>query len=408
MQNDTSSLCAVIGEADDPQNQRQFLLTLPLSSDGNTVVYGAAGGGKTTFVMTMLYSLLTAHTSKTLHLYLLDYGSEMLRMFEKAPQVGDVLFSSDAEKTKKPLLDALKRACPQKTHLRGVWRRRTVIPPVFGKGSAKLRSADIVTVIHNYAGFTETYEELESQVALLSREGSKYGILFVITAVNTNAVRYRTLQNFKRIFVLQMNDHRNTAACSVRRAGVVPAQCPGRGLFKTDQVYEFQTACIGDDPVMAVRTLCKSLAEQNTAPGAPRVPILPEVVTPSFVDSAVDAQALSYPVGVFKDSLAIASVSLTTRPIHYVLSQSGCPSFIKAFVQVASSRERLSVFLFDGDQSAAHAYEHVSYAADADSLNAAVVSLFSELVYRHNHTKEVLEQAAPRRFMNRGSMWSMQ
>ena len=76
------------------------MLTLPLSSDGNTVVYGAAGGGKTTFVMTMIYSLLTAHTAKTLHLYLLDYGSEMLRMFEKAPQVGDVLFSSEAEKTK--------------------------------------------------------------------------------------------------------------------------------------------------------------------------------------------------------------------------------------------------------------------------------------------------------------------
>lgn len=387
VQNDTSSLCAVIGEADDPQNQRQFLLTLPLSSDGNTVVYGAAGGGKTTFVMTMLYSLLTAHTSKTLHLYLLDYGSEMLRMFEKAPQVGDVLFSSDAEKTKN-LFSMLSKELA---------RRKRICAEYGGDAQSYRRFSgkdlpDIVTVIHNYAGFTETYEDLESQVALLSREGSKYGILFVITAVNTNAVRYRTLQNFKRIFVLQMNDPSEYSGVLGSTGGVVPAQCPGRGLFKTDQVYEFQTACIGDDPVMAVRTLCKSLAEQNTAPGAPRVPILPEVVTPSFVDSAVDAQALTYPVGVFKESLAIASVSLTTRPIHYVLSQSGCPSFIKAFVQVASSRERLSVFLFDGDQSAAHAYEHVSYAADADSLNAAVVSLFSELVYRHNHTKEVLEQ----------------
>ncbi|MFR1479139.1 MAG: FtsK/SpoIIIE domain-containing protein [Hydrogeniiclostridium mannosilyticum] len=91
-------LAPVVGEADDPENQRQFPLTLPLSAEGNAVVYGAAGGGKTTFITTLLYGLLRTHSARTLHVYLLDFGSETLRAFVKAPQVGDVLFSYDTEK----------------------------------------------------------------------------------------------------------------------------------------------------------------------------------------------------------------------------------------------------------------------------------------------------------------------
>ena len=36
----------VIGEYDDPDNQRQNLLTLPLSRDGNAIIFGSGGSGK--------------------------------------------------------------------------------------------------------------------------------------------------------------------------------------------------------------------------------------------------------------------------------------------------------------------------------------------------------------------------
>ena len=52
----------------------------------------------------------------------------------------------------------------------------------------------------------ETYEDKEEAVAFLTREGIRSGIYFVVTAVNTGAIRYKILQNFKQIFVLQLND----------------------------------------------------------------------------------------------------------------------------------------------------------------------------------------------------------
>ena len=54
---------------------------------------------------------------------------------------------------------------------------------------------NILIIINNFAAFTETYPDKEDAIAFLSREGTKYGIYFVLTAVGTNAVRFRLLQN---------------------------------------------------------------------------------------------------------------------------------------------------------------------------------------------------------------------
>lgn len=47
---------------------------------------------------TMVYELIRVHSAEYLNIYILDFGAETLRMFEKTPQVGDVIFSSEAEK----------------------------------------------------------------------------------------------------------------------------------------------------------------------------------------------------------------------------------------------------------------------------------------------------------------------
>lgn len=375
----------VIGEADDPANQRQFPLTIPISAEGNAVIYGAARGGKSTFITTMLYGLLQAHDARSLHIYLLDFGSETLRAFAKAPQVGDVLFSYDGEK-----LQNLFKMLGEELE-----RRKRLCAEFGGDLESYNRSSGktlpyVLTVIQNYAGFCESYEELESRAALLFREGSKYGILFVITALNTNAVRYRTLQNFSQIFMLQMNDDSEYSGVLGSTEGVIPAHGKGRGLVKLDRVYEFQTASVAEDPVPAIRSFCASLAEQDKGPRAPRVPILPERVTPAFVQDAIDSENLRYPVGVVKDSLAMAYLSLKSRPIHYVLSQSGCPDFMRALAQVASLGEGVEITVLDGDSSAGVSGS-VKYCSGAEALNQAVVELFGELVYRHNTAKEIRE-----------------
>ena len=74
----------LVGEIDDPQNQAQYPMKLPLSAEGNTIIYGATGSGKTMLLTTMIYSLIQDHTPDELNLYILDFGSEVLKGFAQA------------------------------------------------------------------------------------------------------------------------------------------------------------------------------------------------------------------------------------------------------------------------------------------------------------------------------------
>ena len=73
----------IVGEYDDPNNQYQGLLTLPISKDGNTCIYGSAGTGKELMISTIIYSTITNHSPKEVNFYLLDFGAETLRAFKE-------------------------------------------------------------------------------------------------------------------------------------------------------------------------------------------------------------------------------------------------------------------------------------------------------------------------------------
>ena len=65
----------VIGEYDDPSNQKQELLTLDLSHNGNTIIYGGSGSGKSTLVSDVIYSSIIDHDANEVNFYIMDFGS---------------------------------------------------------------------------------------------------------------------------------------------------------------------------------------------------------------------------------------------------------------------------------------------------------------------------------------------
>lgn len=195
------NLMPVIGEYDDPARQRQCELKLPISKEGNAIVYGVAGSGKTTFVNVLMYSLIKEHSPEEVNIYALDFASETLRAFAKAPHVGEIILSYEAEKVSnlfKMLLDEIKNRKKLFVDYGGDYEN------YIKESNSSLPS--IVVIINNFSAFTENYEEKEEAVSYLTREGTKYGIYFVITALGTGAVKFRLAQNFKQQLVLQMND----------------------------------------------------------------------------------------------------------------------------------------------------------------------------------------------------------
>ena len=249
-----------IGEYDDPYNQRQDVITVPFTERGNALVYGLAGSGKTTFITTMLYSLISNYTQYEVEIYILDFASETLRAFEKAPHVGDVMFADDEEKLHRFfgfMAETIKE-------------RKKLFSDFGGDYGSYIAESgntlpNIVIAVNNYAAMIEMYDELEEEIIHLSRECTKYGIYILLTVPNTNAVRYRMMQNFGQVFTMQLSDESDYANVIGKTDGLYPAKVKGRGLFRKDEVFEFQTASITlkGNLYKTIQDYCSSLGEKQ-------------------------------------------------------------------------------------------------------------------------------------------------
>ncbi len=378
----------VIGEYDDPMNQRQEILTLPLTTEGNTVVYGMAGSGKTTFLTTMMYSMLRTYTPEEVNIYILDFAAETLTAFSKAPHVGDVVLSYEEEKVH----NLFKLLMGQ------IATRKKLFANYGGDIVSYHRNTEekvpsIVVAINNYAAFSEMYEDLESVLLNLTREGTKYGIYFVLTAIGTGAIRFRMVQNFKQIFVLQLADEGDYSSVVGKTDGLLPAKIKGRGLFRVENVFEFQTAhpFETDNQFMRIREYCSKLREiyQGKARG---IPVLPDMVDREFIEDYITPNSLVIPVGVETASLEISYVDFDKTYISIIHSKTNnYIEFVSLLANVIANKAKIDTTLLDPkgeipDMTAVH------YAKSAKENIVCVEELFELVLTRHNAIKDAEEQ----------------
>ena len=376
------TLNPIVGEYDDPFNQRQDVLTIPISTEGNCLIYGSAGNGKTTFLTTLCYSLIKNHTAEEVNLYLLDFGSETLKAFDAAPQVGGVVTGADEEK----ISNLFKLLLQQLEVRRSLFAEYGGDYASYCKNSGEI-IPNIVVVLNNYSGFAEQYEDLQDTIMLLTRDGVKCGIYFVISASSTNAVRYKTAQNFKMCLTMQLNDASDYAVIMGKTEGLIPSRHKGRGLVSLERVYEFQTAYCEktQDIAERMRLFSKRQAESSTF-FAKRIPILPEKVTAEYVREDINS-IKDVPIGVAKESLKIAKVNLSEKLIFPVVAQEIASTvfFAEEFIKVLCQLS--SVVVID--------MEHIVSAPETKNINYVtgeyelfVQELFADMVRRNNTYKD--------------------
>ena len=380
----------VIGEYDDPAHQRQCVLRLPLSKEGNTVIYGVAGSGKTTFLNGMIYSLIKEHTPEEVNLYILDFASETLRAFSKAPHVGDVILSYEAEKVSN-LFKMLQAE---------IEKRKKLFVDYGGDYASYIKSSgktlpSIVVAINNFAAFTEAYEEKEEAVSYLSREGTKYGVYFVLTALGTGAVRFRLLQNFKQLLVLQLNDETDYSSVVGKTDGLFPSKYKGRGLIKRDELYEFQLASLTEDevPFAFIQETCKELAEKWEGESARKIPILPDKVNVEFLSDYVDSnKKLNIPVGVEKNSLNVHYYPFHAAYINMIMSAGlEYQEFVSDLITLVGTATDVNGIVFDMPKVVGDTAGAMSVYTTAKECEDQIAKLFELVLYRNNTYKEAIE-----------------
>ena len=306
----------IIGEYDDPFNQRKGLLTANLSDNGNTIIYGATGSGKEMLITTLLYEIMDTHTPEEANFYILDFGTEALRSFSYSPFVGEILSVNDSEK-----IDNLFE------FLRKIMNDRKKMFLDYGgdyddyiKESGK-KLPTIIIVINNYEAFLENYADYEEEIIQMSREAKKYGIVLILSVSASNSARYKLVQNFEIKLVLRQNDESDYSNIIGNTNKLFPDKYEGRGLVKLEGIYEFQTATIEVDVNITsfIKDSCKELSNKYTTI-APKIPTLPKEITFDFVKEAYKNLS-TVPLGIERDNLGIATYDFKKEFVTVINTQ---------------------------------------------------------------------------------------
>ena len=376
----------IIGEYDIPKQQSQNLLTLPLTKLGNTLVYGASGSGKENFITTLIYSSMLYYTAAEVNYYLMDFGSEALKMFKKCPIVGDMLYADDDEKIKnlfKMINDMIEQRKELFADYNGDYQ-------TYCKNSGKTVPA-IVVIINNYEAYQEMFSQYDDELNGLTRECNKYGIHFVITVNTPNGLRFKLRQNFAVAYALQQNndDDFTTILGNVHKN--YPAKIFGRGIMKKDdEIFEFQTALATDK-----ENIAKFIKEQTQAYSssaqvkAKPIPVLPKTI--SYSDIQADfGKGNKIVIGLNKSTLEASKFDFIKNYITLCTSNdiTIMPPFVNPLINqmIATNYSKLYVINaeeFDVDEQYRKYYNY----CDQDFNN-----VFEELLNIASENKKLYEE----------------
>lgn len=305
------SVTAVIGEYDMPEKQRQAVLKLSLAN-GNAIVFGSAGSGKTTFLTAFIFDICMRYNADRVNFYIIDFAAETLKAFEDYAQVGAVAVSADSE-----------RIANLFGYLTDEMARRKALLAPYGGDYANLPPEQELPAIHlviaNYGAFREQCEGFFEMLAVIMRDGIKYGIFTLITSIATTGVYSKHLQNISQFFTMKLADGSYTNVFSSLR-GMQPGAAKGRGLFNPAKgcFYEFQTAYITDsDDVFGYIRGCAQSVNGRSAERAHKIGVMPQVYTLEM--------ARKYPIKPF--SVPVGIDRRTLEPVYMALS-----SKLNAFV----------------------------------------------------------------------------
>ena len=340
---------AIIGEYDDPEHQKQGLLTVDFTKSGNIVLYGMAGSGKENQIETMLYSLCLCHHPLNLNIYIMDFGAEVLKTFQSMPQVGDYLTSYDTDKIEN-LLKMLERE----------YQKRKEILSEYGGSFANFnknfpnKMALMIIVINNYEAFSENFNNLEDSFNRLFRETSKFGMVFITTATAQNSLSFRISQNFSTVYAMRLADPYDYRYILDAPSGLIPKKVFGRGLTKVnDRALEYQAAYINvfENINQTVKTTAVNMINTYKVK-TKSVPTIPSKINSSTMNKYIKDLS-NVPLGVDVVDINIATFDFNTPRISIVTANDikMCYEFLQEFYSLMSKIPNTTFAMYDSFMS---------------------------------------------------------
>ncbi|MFI3261175.1 MAG: type VII secretion protein EssC [bacterium] len=335
----------IIGEYDIPKKQEQSLLTINFNEEGNITLCGQSGSGKDKLLSTLIYSICTTYSPAESNLYIIDCSSQILKKFEKYPQVGCVLTSEDKDKLEDLLIQLVDV----------IEERKVLFINSGGNYNDYIRKNErklpfITLIIHGYEVYKETFSEYDNYIQSIAREGQKLGINVIISYISINSVKNRLGQYFQKLIALQLTndmDYKMFLGCD---RSLTHKKNIGRGLVKIeDESYEFQTALIteGDD-YDYVQSVCNLVNEKFTNK-ARNIHSIPNLVKLDVFNEIFYSNE-NIPVGFDLKNRKIQFYDFNKSivlPITYKVIDQEKISFINALITSLSNISENKILVFD-------------------------------------------------------------
>jgi DNA segregation ATPase FtsK/SpoIIIE-like protein len=157
----------VMGLCDETEKQKQSYYVINPKGNGNLVLAGKEGSGKTTFLVGFVSQCIKLFDPSKCWLYLVDFDYGLLSEFSTVPHVGGAVTS----------IEELKRCI---SLLERELRKRKDSQ---GKLKCEADKATILLIIDNMTKLREKAEEtLLERIYIILREGNVYGIYIILTA----------------------------------------------------------------------------------------------------------------------------------------------------------------------------------------------------------------------------------
>lgn len=272
-------VCVRLGMYDDPSNQYQGEISINLSED-NLIIVGSAQYGKTNTLQTIIRDLVENYSSNQVNVYILDFGSMILKNLEKLKHIGGVIISSEEER----VINLFKMLTCELAHRKERLATEGVSSFVSYLDAGFTDLPQIVLMIDNLTALQQLYPSESELLLNLCREGNTVGISIIVANSQTNGIGFKYLSNFAQRIAFFCNDSGEYTSL-FDRMRIAPDNLPGRVLVDINhQIMEGQIflAFEGEreiDRVTTMRSYAVDINEHNSGSPAKPIPIVPEIVT---------------------------------------------------------------------------------------------------------------------------------
>jgi S-DNA-T family DNA segregation ATPase FtsK/SpoIIIE len=263
----------IFGVLDAPERIQQDPVAFLPDHDGNMVVYGTGGSGKSTFLRTLGIVAGLSTRGGPCHVYGLDFGTRGLQMLETLPHVGGIINGDDQERVTR-LLGMLRRTVDDRAV-----RYAAVSAGSIGqyRSMAKMpQEPRILVLLDGIGPFRQTYEagplsRWFDMFQGIAADGRQVGVHMVVSADRQAAVPAALASVIQRRLVLRLAGDVECSMLGVPPDAFAVDSPPGRGFLDG---HEVQVAVLGGTATTprqadAIAALGSELRRLDRPPPAP-------------------------------------------------------------------------------------------------------------------------------------------